>query len=58
MQPYWDIGAEIERQQREKGWGRLVVEVVSRELQKEFPDVKGFSATNIGRMRSIFQRVF
>ena len=55
IQLYWEIGEEIERQQREQGWGRSVVEVLARELQKEFPGVKGFSATNLWRMRSFFK---
>ena len=55
IQLYWEIGGEIERQQREKGWGRSVVEVLAKELQKEFPGVQGFSATNLWRMRSFYR---
>jgi len=51
---YWEIGEEIDRQQREKGWGKSVVEVLSEELQKEFPGVQGFSARNLWRMRNFF----
>jgi predicted nuclease of restriction endonuclease-like (RecB) superfamily len=51
---YWEIGGEIDRQQREQGWGRSVVEVLAKELQKEFPGVQGFSARNLWRMRTFY----
>jgi len=51
---YWEIGAEIERQQREQGWGKSVVEILAKELQKEFPGVQGFSTRNLWLMRSFY----
>ena len=51
---YWEIGEEIERQQREQGWGKSVVEILAKELQKEFPGVQGFSARNLWRMRNFY----
>jgi len=54
IQLYWEIGEEIDRQQREKGWGKSTVEVLARELQKEFPGVQGFSARNLWRMRNFY----
>jgi predicted nuclease of restriction endonuclease-like (RecB) superfamily len=51
---YWEIGKEIYIQQNEKGWGKSVVEVLSKELQKEFPNIKGFSARNLWNMRNFF----
>ena len=51
---YWGIGEEIYNQQQEKGWGKSIVEVLSKEIQKEFPEVKGFSASNLWRMRNIY----
>jgi len=51
---YWEIGEEINRQQTEQGWGKSVIEILSKELQKEFPGVKGFSTTNLWRMRSFY----
>jgi hypothetical protein len=42
---YWEIGGEINRQQIEKGWGKSIVEVLAKELQKEFPSVQGFVRT-------------
>ena len=54
MQLYWEIGGEIEHRQREQGWGKSVVEVLAKELQKEFPGIKGFSARNLWLMRTFY----
>jgi len=51
---YWEIGEEINNQQTEKGWGKSIVEVLAKELQKEFPGVQGFSAANLWRMRNFY----
>ena len=51
---YWEIGEEIYNQQMEKEWGKSVVEILARELQKEFPGAKGYSAQNLWRMRSFY----
>ena len=51
---YWEIGAEIDRQQREQGWGKSVVEILAQELQKEFPGAQGFSARNLWLMRRFY----
>ena len=51
---YWEIGEEIYRQQQVNGWGKSIVEVLSNELQKEFPGSKGFSAANLWRMRNFY----
>lgn len=51
---YWEIGEEIYRQQEQNGWGKSIVQVVSKELQKEFPGAKGYSAANLWRMRNFY----
>ena len=51
---YWGIGKEIYVQQQEKGWGKSIVEVLSKELKEDFPNVKGFSASNLWRMRNFY----
>ena len=40
---YWEIGEEIYRQQKEKGWGKSIVQILAKELQKEFPGAGIFS---------------
>ena len=51
---YWGIGQEIYMQQQEKGWGKSIVEVLAKEIKKDFPEVKGFSASNLRRMRNFY----
>lgn len=51
---YWEIGEEIHRQQEENGWGKSIVQVLSKELQKEFPGAKGYSVANLWRMRNFY----
>lgn len=51
---YWEIGQEIYNRQEEKGWGKSVVEILAKELKEEFPNVKGFSARNLWRMRNLY----
>jgi len=51
---YWEIGEEIYRQQQEKGWGKSIVTFLSKELQKEFPGARGYSAANLWRMRNFY----
>lgn len=47
---YWGIGQEIYNRQQEKGCGKAIVEVLAKEIQKDFPGVKGFSASNLWRI--------
>jgi len=54
MQLYWEIGSKIEHRQRKQGWGKSVVEVLAKELQKEFPGTKGFTARNLWFMRQFY----
>lgn len=52
---YWDIGRIIDEQQREKSWGRSVVETLAKDLQSEFPGIQGFSAQNLWYMRQFYR---
>jgi len=51
---YWEIGQSIVEKQGQHGWGKSVVENLAIELQKEFPDVKGFSAQNLWYIRQLY----
>jgi len=51
---YWEIGASIIEKQEQYGWGKSIVENLSKDLQKEFPGVNGFSSSNLWRMRNFF----
>jgi predicted nuclease of restriction endonuclease-like (RecB) superfamily len=48
---YWDIGSMIVGRQKNEGWGKSVVEKLAGDLQKDFPDVQGFSSANLWRMK-------
>lgn len=45
IQFYWDLGKMISEKQ--KVWGSKFLEKLSKDLQDEFPDMKGFSVTNL-----------
>lgn len=49
---YWDIGQRILNKQRGEGWGAKVIDRLSADLSKEFPDMKGFSPRNLKYMRA------
>ncbi|WP_204141265.1 PDDEXK nuclease domain-containing protein [Halomicronema sp. CCY15110] len=49
---YWYIGREILIRQQQQGWGSKVIQRLSQDLKREFPDMKGFSSTNLKYMRS------
>jgi len=51
---YWDIGRRIVESQEKSAWGKGVVEQLARDLRREFPDVKGFSARNLWDMRRFY----
>ncbi len=49
---YWRIGRAILDQQDQQGWGAKVIERLSHDLRTNFPEVKGFSRTNLLYMRA------
>jgi len=51
---YWHIGVSIVIRQRKEGWGKSIVEKLSRDIKKEFPDITGFSVQNIWYMRAFY----
>lgn len=52
---YWDIGRMIVERQQTEGWGKGVVEQLATDLQADFPGVGGFSASNLWRMKGLFE---
>ncbi len=52
---YWQIGREILAQQGAQGWGARVVDRLSQDLRRAFPEMKGFSARNLKYMRAFAQ---
>lgn len=47
----WELGRDLVQKKAEERWGAGVVEQVSLELQREFPDAEGFSAPNLWAMK-------
>jgi predicted nuclease of restriction endonuclease-like (RecB) superfamily len=49
---YWQIGRDILSRQQQQGWGTKVVEQLAKDLKREFPEMKGFSRSNLTYMRA------
>lgn len=49
---YWQIGRDILTRQKEQGWGAKVIDRLSRDLRNAFPEMKGFSRSNLMYMRA------
>lgn len=51
---YWDIAQLIVEKQKQSSWGDKVLESISKDLKKEFPNMSGFSIRNIHYMKKWF----
>jgi len=49
---YWQIGRDILNRQQQHGWGAKVIDRLSKDLRRAFPDMKGFSPRNLKYMRT------
>ncbi|MGL4944334.1 MAG: DUF1016 N-terminal domain-containing protein [Thermoguttaceae bacterium] len=49
---YWEIGREILDRQRKHGWGAKIIDRLALDLQQAFPEMKGFSRTNLMYIRA------
>lgn len=47
----WQLGRDLVQKKAEERWGAGVVEQISLDLKKEFPDDEGFSARNLWYMK-------
>ncbi|MBU0758898.1 MAG: DUF1016 family protein [Candidatus Omnitrophica bacterium] len=52
---YISIGKGIYEKVEVSKWGVGIVETLARDLQKGFPDMKGFSAQNLWRMKQMYE---
>ncbi len=52
---YWDIGKMIVEKQEQLGWGKSVVEQISKDLQNEFPGQNGWSSRNLWLMKQFYE---
>ena len=49
---YWDVGSVILQRQQSEGWGARVIDRLSADLRKAFPDMRGLSPRNLKYMRA------
>ena len=52
---YWHVGEYVSKQVVSKAWGKSVVQELADYIQKSEPNVKGFSAQNIWRMKQFYE---
>ena len=54
---YWNIGNKILERQNAEGWGAKIIENIAKDLQISFPEMTGFSYTNLKYMRIFASRI-
>jgi predicted nuclease of restriction endonuclease-like (RecB) superfamily len=52
---YWNIGRYVRNKVEKNGWGKGVVEALSKYIVAENPSITGFSARNIWRMKQFYE---
>ena len=55
IETYWAIGEQLSRKVSEAGWGKGVVADLASWLAAEAPDLKGFSSSNLWRMKQFYE---
>ena len=51
---YWSLGEDIVKKQVEKRYGAGIMDILSRDLQVEFPNVSGFSRRNLFYIKEFY----
>jgi len=54
-QLYWNIGKRLSLEKLERGYGGKVVEQLSVDLKREFPDTEGFSPRSLWDMKRFYE---
>jgi hypothetical protein len=52
---YFAVGKLISEKAHQEKWGAKVLEILSNDLQNELPGLRGFSASNIKKMRVFYE---
>ncbi|MDR2085174.1 MAG: DUF1016 N-terminal domain-containing protein [Bacteroidales bacterium] len=52
---YWDLGRDIITREMDAVWGSGFYSRLSKELKNEFPDMQGFSVTNLNYCKRFYQ---
>ncbi|MBB5712467.1 PDDEXK nuclease domain-containing protein [Sphingomonas xinjiangensis] len=50
---YWGIGRDILDRQESAGWGAKIIDRLSSDLKRDFPEMTGFSPRNLKYMRAL-----
>jgi len=53
---YWELGRRILENQKREGWGAKVIDRLSGDLRKAFPEMTGFSPRNLKYMRALAEQ--
>lgn len=52
---YWNIGEYVHQQVASKAWGKSVVQALATFIAQSEPNIKGFSAQNLWRMKQFYE---
>lgn len=52
---YWDFGENLSHQLEQSNWGDKVLDNVSKDLRNAFPEMKGFSKTNLKYIKRFYE---
>jgi predicted nuclease of restriction endonuclease-like (RecB) superfamily len=52
---YWNIGKYISEQVTSQAWGKSVVSELAKYIEKKAPDCKGYSESNLWRMKQFYE---
>lgn len=52
---YWELGRELIQKQKAHQWGSRFLDQFSHDMRQAFPEMQGFSVTNLKRMRLFAQ---
>lgn len=55
IQFYWLLGESIVEQVKKHNWGSAVIDQLAIDLKKEFPDMDGFSRTNLYYIKQFYE---
>lgn len=55
IQFYWELGNDLVEKQKNHQWGSGFLEQFSHDMRQAFPEMQGFSVTNLKRMRIFAQ---
>jgi hypothetical protein len=47
---YWSVGRDVLTRQENEGWGAKIIDRLSDDLTKAFPEMRGFRARNLTRV--------